>query len=110
MSYDIDLRAKVEGVDEYVDIADAWVNITWNVRELIEHSSGWIIKNEDNNGLAGDLNKLLIHGIHELENHPDQYRQYEAKNGWGTIESTLRFYKELRRLCRKYPFAYVFVY
>jgi len=109
MSYDISLKVKVEGVDKYVECAEGG-NTTWNVRTLIEKSSGWSIQNCDNNGTAEALGKLIEKGICELENNPEQYKQYEAPNGWGTVESTLHFYKYLLEACKEHPYAYVFVH
>ena len=110
MSYDIELKAKVEGLDKYVWIGDSdSLNITWNVHELVLQSSGWDIMNNKNNGKAADIGKLIEKGIMELESRPKFYKKYEAPNGWGTIESTLKFYKNLLGGCKEFPFAYVFV-
>lgn len=93
MSYDVSIRLPVKGLeDRYVEVADLG-NITWNVRELIKQSSGWEIKNESNNGDLLPWMQMIRRGISELENNPDQYRQYESPNGWGTIQGTLNFYK-----------------
>ncbi len=108
MSYDVDLKAKVEGLDKYVCVSDNF-NITCNVHELILQSSGWEILNNKNNGKAEDIGKLIEKGIVELETRPEYYKKYEAKNGWGTIDSTLRFYDRLLEGCKEFPFAYVFV-
>ena len=109
MSYDISLKVKVEGIDKYVEVADGG-NITWNVRELIEQASGWEIDNEANNGLAEHIGVLIAKGIHELETNPEKYKEYEAPNGWGTVDGTLHFFRELLDACQEHPYAYVFVY
>ena len=104
------LKVKVEGLDIYAPVA--WgdiVNITWNVHELIKHSSGWDIDNEKNNGTAEDIAKFIVHGINELEQHPDKYKKYEAHNGWGTVKGTLKFYRKFLPYLQEYPYAYVFV-
>ena len=93
MSYDVSLRVKVEGIDAYTTIADG-PNITWNVRELIEKSSGWCIKNEAGNGSVYDWYEKIQRGIRELTFNPEEYRQYESPNGWGTVEGTLEFYRD----------------
>lgn len=108
MSYDVSLKVKVEGIDKFVEIEDGG-NITWNVRELIAKSSGWEIKNMDNNGTAEEIGKMIEMGIKNLTKNPEKYRQYEAENGWGTIEGTLNFYRNLLEACKKHPYAYVFV-
>ena len=50
MSYDIDFRVKVEGIDRYVSVHDCDANITWNVRKIIELSTSLPWLNEENNG------------------------------------------------------------
>ena len=51
MSYDIDFRVKVEDVDKWISVGDCTANITWNVRKIIELSTGLPWTNEDNQGL-----------------------------------------------------------
>ena len=36
MSYDVSLSLKVEDVPELVNLKDTWLNITFNVSEMIE--------------------------------------------------------------------------
>lgn len=95
MSYDISFRVKVEGIDCYVDIAECSANTTWNVREMIVKSTGleWI--NCANNGLCKDIIPYIENGYNELTYHPEKYKQYEAENGWGTVESTRNFFKQI---------------
>ncbi len=108
MSYDISLMVKVEGIDKFVEVAEGG-NTTYNVRELIKQASGWVIKDTGNNGLAEDIGKLVEESIRQLSDRPELYRQYEAKNGWGTVECTLEFFIELLNACKDHPYAYVFV-
>jgi len=106
MSYDISFQVKVEGVDKWVEVAD--YNITWNVYKIIYHSSGWDIRDGDN-GTADFIGLLIKNGIEALETHPNEYKQYEASNGWGTVKGTLNFFKRLAESCQEYPYARVFV-
>ena len=95
MSYDIDFRVKVEGVDRYVSVGDCNANITWNVRKIIELSTGlpWI--NEANNGLCKDVIPCIERGLNELRTYPEKYRQYESPNGWGTVGGTINFFETI---------------
>lgn len=93
MSYDIGIRVKVEGLDEYVEVSEIGPNITWNVRELIKQSSGWDIENEASNGPVLPWLEKIIHGLKELETKPLRYKQYESPNGWGTVRGTIGFYR-----------------
>lgn len=95
MSYDISFKVKVEGIDCYVEVGACNANTTWNVREMIEKSTGlpWI--NNDNNGFCNDVIPHIRHGYNELCNYPEKYKQYEASNGWGTVKSTQKFFKDI---------------
>lgn len=94
MSYDIRFKVKVEGIDRYVNIGcDA--NITWNARKIIEESTGLEWNNEANNGLCTEAIPKIAVGFCELVNSPEKYKQYEAKNGWGTVEGTKYFFKQI---------------
>lgn len=95
MSYDISFRAKVDGVDEYVPVGDCDANITWNVRDIITKSTGLEWKNEENNGLCVDIIPKIAAGYAELSSHGSRYRKYESPNGWGTVEDTMRFFRNI---------------
>ena len=95
MSYDIDFRVKVEGVDAYIPVGDCVANITWNVRKIIELSTGLPWLNEENNGYCKDIILCIERGLYELKHHPEKYEPYEAPNGWGTVKGTIRFYDKI---------------
>ena len=95
MSYDISFRAKVEGCDEYVTVGDYCLNITWNVRDIITLATGLEWKNEENNGLCVDVIPKIADGYAELVKHGKNYLKYESPNGWGTVEGTKRFFREV---------------
>lgn len=93
MSYDITFRAKLDGVDVWAEVGDCDANITYNVRKMIELSTGLPWKNCENNGLCTEVIPRIENGLKELELHPEKYKPYEAKNGWGTVETTRNFYR-----------------
>lgn len=96
MSYDISFKVKVDGLDDcYVEVGDCTANITWNLREMIVKSTGLEWKNEANNGLCKDVIPHIANGYRELISYPEKYKQYEAENGWGTINSCRRFFKTI---------------
>lgn len=97
MSYDFRFKVKAEGVDFWVEPMECDANITWNVREMIKKSTGLPWLNEANNGLCVDVIPHIENGVKELTEHPDKYKKYEAKNGWGTVESTLGFFQRILR-------------
>ena len=97
MSYDVHIYLPVKGLEEKYWDACHLSNITWNVRKLIFESSGWDIKNEASNGAIFQWLEKIKRGASELSNHPEKYKHMEAANGWGTVEGTLRFYKDCIR-------------
>ena len=96
MSYNIDFRVKVEGLENtYVSVGGCEANTTWNLREMIVKSTGLEWKNEEINGLCKDIMPHITDGLAELTKYPKKYKQYEAENGWGTVESCKRFFMQL---------------
>lgn len=95
MSYDISYRVRVADTDKYIESWYTDANITWNARRIITESTGLEWENEKNNGLCTDIIPCIVKGFHELCTHPEKYREYEAENGWGTVEGTKRFFKTI---------------
>ena len=95
MSYDISFKVKVEGVDAWVDVGECDANVTWNVRKIIELSTGLPWKNEENNGRCVDVMPKITAGYFELYKYPEKYKPYEAENGWGTVAGTIRFFEDI---------------
>lgn len=104
MSYDISFRVKVEGVDAYATVGNCDANITWNVRKIIELSTGLPWYNEADNGLCLDVIPKIEEGLKELQKHPKKYKPYEAKNGWGTVEGTIHFYERILEAWKDFNF------
>ena len=95
MSYDIDFRVKVEGVDRWISVGDCSANITWNVRKIIELTTGLPWVNEANNGLCKDIIPAIEKGFLELVKNAYKYKPYEAANGWGTVDGTIHFFETI---------------
>ena len=95
MSYDVSFKVKVEGIDAYVEVGDCDANITWNVRKIIELSTGLPWLNCENNGLCVNVIPKIEQGLKELRAHPRKYKPYEASNGWGTVEGTAHFFERI---------------
>lgn len=108
MKYNFFLRLKTNE-DEWINMGVNHI-ISWNVRDLIEASSGWYIYNEDKLGLASDLVPTLQKGIIELNQSSQVYADYEILHGFGTIKSVLKFYKELLYDCQQYPYTEIYGY
>ena len=96
MSYDIDFKVKVEGLENrYVSVGDCRANVSWNFKEMIKQSTGLEWKNASNNGLCKDVIPYITIGLTELMNHPEIYKQYEPKNCYGTIEDCKAFFRSI---------------
>ncbi len=106
MSYDVSIKVKVQDKPIYVSLGVGNANITWNVRELIKQSSGWEIKNCASNGSVLEWAEKIEHGKSELERNPKKYKQYEAKNGWGTIDGVLHFYNDCLDMVKWFKWGY----
>lgn len=98
MSYDIEWKVRVEDTDLWVKVDMPYnynYNITWNVRDIITQSTGLTWDNEQDNGLVKDVILKIIDGYKELLTNSEKYKQYEPDNGWGSVESTKKFFKDL---------------
>lgn len=52
---------------------------------------------------AVEFHAALTAAIIEIAADPDAYRQYDATNGWGDLESTLGFLRDLQGACARHP-------
>lgn len=95
MSYTVGFKAKLEGINRYIYIGNCYENITWNVGKMIRTATGLPWKNCANNGLCMDVMPHIQHGYDELCCHPEKYGQYDAPNGWGTVQGTRDFFKRV---------------
>ena len=48
----------------------------------------------------------LENAIKWIEEKPEDFRELEPSNGWGSISSALRYLKQLRDGCKDYPNSY----
>lgn len=102
MSYDISFKVKVEGLDKWVEVGNCDANITYNVRKIIELSTGLPWVNEANNGYCKYVIPHIEAGLLELKTYPEKYKAYEAKNGWGTVEGTKCFFERVLDCWHRY--------
>lgn len=102
MSYDIRFKVKVEGTNCWLEVGECDANITWNVREIIVRSTGLEWKNEENNGLCSEIMPYIEKGLIELATYPEKYKEFEAPNGWGTVNGTKRFFARILEAWNKF--------
>jgi len=106
MSYDVSFKAKLEGMDKWVYVGAKWINYTSNVSTLIKEVCGsypsyW------NGKRCADIYPVLKRGADLLTQCPQMYRQFEPANGWGSVEGTLEFLKNIISVCLEYPLAVI---
>lgn len=103
MNYRVFLRVKIRG-DHWVTMGEGH-SILWDIRSLIEASSGWTVLNQENIGPADSFIPLLEKGILQLTQCANSYHDYEISYGMGTINDALVFYRNLLKDCKAYPFT-----
>lgn len=108
MKYGFSLRLKLQE-KKWMVMGEKHI-ISWEIRDLITASSGWFIIHQDRAKLASELVPILRKGILELTQPNQKYSIYEALYGYGTIESVLKFYKELLYDCLQYPYTELYGY
>ena len=103
MSYDIAFKVRVADTNKYVTVGDCDANITWNVRPIIEKSTGLPWLNEENNGYCVDIMPAIQRGLDELRSHPNKYKKFEAENGWewSVIKSDNVFVTKMQVTCEE---------
>lgn len=97
MSYDVSFKVKIQDMDKYVSVGNCNANITWNLRNMITESTGLKWENEANNGLVKTVIPHIQSGLKQLLSYPSKYKQYEAENGWGTLEGCIMFFRNIIR-------------
>ena len=88
MSYGICLKAKIEGTDKYVTVAEPeCCSPTYNLRKIFVKSMGW----DYEHGLypCSDVLEYIHRGLSELIINGSEYRKLEPPNGWETVETAI---------------------
>jgi len=106
MSYDVRLKAKLEGCDSWVHVGDGWINHTSNTSEMIKEVCGSRPSAWDGKRSA-DILPILKQGVERLKTHEEEYRCFQPENGWGTVETTIDFLSQIISNCEKYPTAII---
>lgn len=110
MSYDVSFCAKLEGIDQFVNVGGEY-NYTSNMSKAIAVASKQNKTISDFNGMkTADVLPILKTIIWEFIDKPQEYRQYEPSNGWGSIETCLTFLLWFKEQCEMYPTAIVEVW
>ena len=96
MSYDLRIAVKIEGLDQYADIATPkYDSPTYNLRDMFVACMDWDYKQGEYYPCKDVLPKVEK-GITELRTKPNQYNRYNSPNGWGTREGAINALESLR--------------
>ena len=92
MSYDVRIGVKVEGMNGYIAVIDEpkCSSPTYNLREMFVACMGWDYTQGEWYNLTEVFPKFR-RGQEELMIHPQKYKKYNSKNGWGSVSSALEF-------------------
>lgn len=108
MSLDIDLTetfvSKKIPEREY-KVEHHSLNITHNLSKMASKLNISSLLWVDSGLEAKELIEPLEKAILELKINPEDYRIYEASNGWGTVEQFINFLEELVFACKAFPWA-----
>lgn len=83
-------------------------NITHNLTTMADKAGLYAcLWRPDENGfvLAKDIIAPLELGLAKLQAAPDEYRKYDAANGWGRYHHFVPFVSDVLAACRAYPEA-----
>jgi len=90
------------------EVCEENFNITHNLGQMADSLGVYKMlwhPEEFPNNTAKDILPKINQAIFELKSNPKQYKQYEASNGWGTIDGFLNFLEMVRSACERYPNA-----
>ena len=96
MSYDIRFGVMVEGMDGYIATIDEpkYSSPTYNLRQMFVACMDWDYEQGKWYNCAEVIPKFE-RGVSELSFKPNDYKKYNAPNGWGTVDSALKALKSV---------------
>lgn len=95
MSYDVGIYVKVKGCNKYHSIAvPEYDSPTYNLRNMFVACMDWDYKQGEYYKCDFVMDKVQ-HGLKELTINKELYEKYNAPNGWGNIESAIKFFYSL---------------
>ena len=96
MSYDLRIAVKIEGLDQFADIATPeYDSPTYNLRDMFVACMDWNYTQGEYYPCK-DVLPRVEKGITELRTKPNQYNRYNSPNGWGTREGAIKALESLR--------------
>ena len=92
MSYDVRFGVKVEGMNDYIATIDEpeYSSPTYNLRDMFVACMDWDYEQGEWYNCSDVLPKFQ-RGINELRFNRKKYTKLNPVNGWGSIETALKF-------------------
>ncbi len=79
-------------------------NCTYNLGNMFKKALGFNFS--DLNGKrAGDVLSKLQLSIKDMRDNPDEYKEYNPDNGWGTYEGAFEYLVRIAEACENHPDA-----
>jgi hypothetical protein len=111
VSLDIWLTVDVDtGGPEPVSMTLHDANYTHNVIGMWEKAGAYEALYESAGKMAGEVVEALEKGVADMESKPGEYILLNAKNGWGTYPTALKFLQEFTAACKQHPKAIINVW
>lgn len=102
MSYDVYLEVDGGGPDS---VEAYWRNHTSNTA-VMWREAGCDVADFDG-AEAWAFARSLGRAVRDIEERPDHYAKWNPSNGWGSVETTLAFLRDLLDACERFPKAKV---
>lgn len=106
-----DLSPTTISPDEMLTLHEG--NVTHNLVQMAKECKVYdAVWRPEENGIhkAHQLIAILESGITTLAINPEQFKKFNAKNGWGSFENLLQFLQDYLLACQKFPDADVSVW
>lgn len=102
MGYDISFKAKLEGVNQWINVGDDWISQSSNAGNMIKEVCG-SYPSEWNGKTGKEMYPVLIHGAFLLLSEHSKYRCFEQ--GYCTVETAAYFLEKVANICKQFPTA-----
>lgn len=97
MSYDVSLE--INTGNKYIQVVDCG-NYTWNCSMMLVKATGGKSLNKFSGMFCADVIVELGKAIKEIKNNYEEYSKMNPENGWGDIDSWLRFLDNIVDECK----------
>ena len=105
MSYSISFRAKLDGVDQWVNVGD-YIKHSSNIGRIIRPVLGFgLVELDGKNTMS--ICPVITSCIKQLASNKQYYRQFETGYESSDVEHTIEFLRQILDNCLDYPTAII---